>query len=547
MHQDRLPSEREARRAHPLRPPGREAPLLALQRTAGNAAVGRALRPTLARLSAAQAARIADEVHEGVEGWGTDEDRIYRAMRGVTSADLAQLSAAYRARHGGNLLADLRDDLSDSDIQENIPALRRSGADAIAFELQHAMEGAGTDEGRIYRALSGVGAAELPAIEAAYRARTRRSLRADLADELSESEFRRLPIYQAVGLDATAQQLRDAMAGAGTDEDAIYGALAGRTQPEIDRIAAAYRRMYGRALIDDLRDELSGSELRRLATLSPGFAPSGAAGDAYAATAVAVQLHAAMAGLGTNEAAVYSALSNRSAAEIAQIKVAYRSLTGRGLEAALRDELSGDELRRALAQLGIVEPVRETDTQLGGLVFGNFDFAYTGGGVTITVRLKFEFRDDVPAAERAPTKTRFMDAVRRTWQHPPFALRAEGPCPNRDVPITINAVESATNPHKVVDVTNDARREHVIFEVNVSKHTTDATMAHEFGHVLGLCDEYHGGWLENMMFWHENRVDDPQAIMNMGTEHRPRYFENIRQRVQATAPPGCVYHIVRIR
>jgi len=50
-----------------------------------------------------------------------------------------------------------------------------------------------------------------------------------------------------------------------------------------------------------------------------------------------------------------------------------------------------------------------------------------------------------------------------------------------------------------------------------------------------------------MMFWHENRADDPGSIMNAGTEHRARYFENIRQRVQAAAPPGCVYHVVRTR
>jgi len=528
-------------------PRTRGSALGALQQGAGNAALTRALRPALSRLTAEQADHISEEVHEGVSGWGTDEDRIYAAMRPVTAGDLPQLSTTYRARYGDDFVGDLRGDLSDDELQQNIAALRRSGPDAVAFELLEAMEGLGTDEGRIYRALSGVGATELPAIETAYRARTGRDLRTDLEDELTTAEFRRLPVYQAVGLDAVAQQVHDAVEGAGTDENAVYGALAGRTQEEIDRIAAAYLRMYGRSLIDDLRDDLSDAEMRRLATLSPAFAPEGAAGpDPGSATAVAVQLDDAMDGPGTNEEAILASLSNRSPAEIVAIRAAYRALTGRELEADLRDELSGDDLQRALAQIGIAQNITETDTELGGLTFGNFDFEYGGSSVTITVRLKFEFRDDVPDDERDPFEARFMTAVRSTWQHPPFGLHGEGPCPHPDIPITIDPVEDEANPHKVVDVTDDDRREHVILEVNVSKATTDTTIAHEFGHVLGLCDEYDGG-LENMMFWHENRADDPGSIMNAGTEHRARYFENIRQRVYAAAPPGCVYHVVRTR
>jgi hypothetical protein len=36
---------------------------------------------------------------------------------------------------------------------------------------------------------------------------------------------------------------------------------------------------------------------------------------------------------------------------------------------------------------------------------------------------------------------------------------------------------------------------------------------------------------------------DTQALMYSGQELRPRYFEQYRRRVQATAPPGCVYTI----
>jgi hypothetical protein len=80
--------------------------------------------------------------------------------------------------------------------------------------------------------------------------------------------------------------------------------------------------------------------------------------------------------------------------------------------------------------------------------------------------------------------------------------------------------------------------------MNLSMATTDETMAHEFGHVLGLYDEYDGGFFENRAFWHDNaHQSDTNAIMNSGTELRDRYFEHYRNRVQEGGAPGCVYSV----
>lgn len=76
----------------------------ALQRGAGNAAISRALRPTIARaITADQADTIADTVFEAVDGIGTDEDAIYKAMKPVTvtATEIPQLMIAYSNRHKG--------------------------------------------------------------------------------------------------------------------------------------------------------------------------------------------------------------------------------------------------------------------------------------------------------------------------------------------------------------------------------------------------------------------------------------------------------------
>jgi len=184
-----------------------------------------------------------------------------------------------------------------------------------------------------------------------------------------------------------ARTLREAMKGLGTDEEAIYSAFSGRTQEQVDAIARVYQKIYGANLLADLRDELTDSEMEHLAIFSPTTAP-GKVGSAQQATAfadqIAHQLNKAMDRLGTDEHSIYSALTGRTQAELQAIKVAYKRLTDRELEADIRDEMSGSELTRALALLnqgvggskaGSVESDAARIESL--LSYGIFDWAIT--------------------------------------------------------------------------------------------------------------------------------------------------------------------------
>lgn len=155
--------------------------------------------------------------------------------------------------------------------------------------------------------------------------------------------------------DRIAGQLHEAMAGWGTDEEAIYGALSGRTPTDLDAIRTAYARLSSTGLEADLRDELTDSEMARAQQLMAA-APAAAAGtgeDRWAARKdrardVAAQLRDAMAGWGTAESQLLNALTGRSRYEIVEIAGEYATLTGHGLVDDLRDELSGDDLDQAL-------------------------------------------------------------------------------------------------------------------------------------------------------------------------------------------------------
>lgn len=170
-----------------------------------------------------------------------------------------------------------------------------------------------------------------------------------------------------------ARQLREAMEGWGTDEDSIYAALSGRTPDQVNDIGRVYNDMYKRDLQADLQDELSESELKHLAAVmvGPPSQPGAPAAEQGAGLAdvVAAQLDKAMAGLGTDETSIYSALTGRTVDERKAIKEAYKRRTGRELEADLRDEMSGSELNRALQLLnqGMQQPEDEIYFAVAGL------------------------------------------------------------------------------------------------------------------------------------------------------------------------------------
>jgi hypothetical protein len=348
-----------------------------------------------------------------------------------------------------------------------------------------------------------------------------------------------------------AVQLRDAMKGLGTDEEAIYAAMAGRTPEQAAAIATAYQTLTGRELQADFESELTKSELLRLAQYGQvmGDTPENRA------TAVAMQLRDAMAGWGTDENAIYVALQGRSQAELALITTAYQTLTSRNLMDDLRDELTEEEMNIALSTMGMPPVIHEKNTELGMLSMGNFDFNFNNCAIDIEVRVKFQFTSDIIEADRNAFKPRFINAVHSKWQHSGYKLVGGLSCPCEEIPITVNVVENNSDYHKIVDVenkTDEDRRPMVVGDINVNLHTDSDTFMHEFGHVLGLYDEYDGGFFENIMFWHRNRPDDPGSLMNGlnpdGTANseaalRPRFFEHYRRTVNRTASANCNYII----
>jgi hypothetical protein len=185
-----------------------------------------------------------------------------------------------------------------------------------------------------------------------------------LAHELTHTVQQVAPVIQrvmaAIDINAAADEIHAAVTGLGTDEERIFVNLQrlNRNAADIISLTTAYQARHGTALEAELRDEMSGSELRlaleligindnpALGNLVNAAAPSSAAQF----TAAATRLRDAIEGPGTDEETIYAVLLpfNRDAVALAQLKTAYRTLTGRELQADIEGDMSAEELHYAL-------------------------------------------------------------------------------------------------------------------------------------------------------------------------------------------------------
>ncbi|KAK4821236.1 hypothetical protein QYF61_016535 [Mycteria americana] len=127
-----------------------------------------------------------------------------------------------------------------------------------------------------------------------------------------------------------AEILRKAMKGFGTDEQAIINVVANRSNDQRQKIKAAFKTMYGKDLIKDLKSELSGNVEELILAL---FMPR-TYYDAWS-------LRHAMKGAGTQERVLIEILCTRTNQEIREIVNCYKSEFGRDIEQDIRADTSG--------------------------------------------------------------------------------------------------------------------------------------------------------------------------------------------------------------
>jgi hypothetical protein len=296
--------------------------------------------------------------------------------------------------------------------------------------------------------------------------------------------------------DRIAMQLAEAMSGLGTDEEAIYGALAGRTASDIDDIKIAYYLRYDKSLNDDLDDELTTSELAKVKQMMPPVSDEAKLNAdeqkkfaGQRASVIAEQLREAIEGAGTEEDQIYNTLTGRTRKELDEILAAYMKLTGRDLVLDLRSDMSRGELRKALdllqvASAGTFENRWEQKMTEGKSTFGHgiFDYALHSNRLDISVPVKF-----IPQKGVTPPYALWNSQIDKTWNK--FALIE--PTGKHKIPIHMAYRDDPSSDREIEvhNPTGDKTKD----RANAGKYITNmkpSAAPHEFGHLIGLADEY---------------------------------------------------------
>ncbi|XP_037120511.1 annexin A5b [Syngnathus acus] len=156
-----------------------------------------------------------------------------------------------------------------------------------------------------------------------------------------------------------AEVLYKAMKGLGTDEEAILQLLTSRNNAQRQQITAAYKTLFGKDLIQDLKGELGGKFETLIVSLMT--APL-----AYDVTS----LRNAIKGAGTDEKVLVEILASRTAHQVKDIVAAYRQEYDDDLEEDVSGDTSGHFKRllvillQANRQTGIQEAKIQADAEV---------------------------------------------------------------------------------------------------------------------------------------------------------------------------------------
>ncbi|CAL8091814.1 unnamed protein product [Calicophoron daubneyi] len=223
--------------------------------------------------------------------------------------------------------------------------------------LKAAMKGLGTDEKAIIDVLGHRTIYQRLQIVEKYKLMYGKDLMRELKAELS-GHFE--DVIMALCLPPSeydATELRNAMKGAGTDEDTLIEILCSRTNAQIVKIKEAYSRLFsGHDLEKDIMSETSGHFRRIMVTLVQAKRDESISVNWKAAYQDAKTLfNAGEEIIGTDESVFNQILGTKSPAHIRAVIEEYSKISEKGLEEILKSEMSGDTLRSFLAILRVME------------------------------------------------------------------------------------------------------------------------------------------------------------------------------------------------
>ena len=212
-----------------------------------------------------------------------------------------------------------------------------------AETLRNAMKGFGTDENTLIKVVGNRKNHQRQIIKEQYKAAFGRDLISDLKSELHGKMEDAFVALFTDPIEFDADSLRDALHGAGTDEDTLIEIIASRNNQQLFAIKQCYNTKYKRDLEADIKSDVHGTLQNLLVSLLQGKRSMNPNPDQGRCAAIAKEIFdAGEAKLGTDESSFNKYFVSLSPVELICVAQHYHKLTGHTILEAIEKEFHGD-------------------------------------------------------------------------------------------------------------------------------------------------------------------------------------------------------------
>ncbi|KAJ0015359.1 hypothetical protein NQD34_008979 [Periophthalmus magnuspinnatus] len=310
-------------------------------------------RGTVTEASGFNPEQDVQKLREAMKGTGTNESAIIEVLAHRTIAQRQRIKEAYKQSVGKELADDLSSELSGN-FRSVVLGLLMLAPVYDAYELKHAMKGAGTEEACLIDILASRSNEEIRTINAFYKKEYGKTLEDDVCGDTSGMFQRVLVSLLTAGRDEgdnvdEALAVQDAKeifeageARWGTDEVKFLTVLCVRNRKHLLRVFDEYKKISGREIEESIKREMSGClEVVFLAIVKcmrskPAF--------------FAERLYKSMKGLGTTDSVLIRIMVARAEIDMLDIKAEFQKMYSKTLYSFIKGDTSGD-YRKILLEL----------------------------------------------------------------------------------------------------------------------------------------------------------------------------------------------------
>ena len=237
------------------------------------------LEDTLVALFTEPAENDAINLKKAMKGAGTDEDTLMEILASRPTWYIKRIKEIYRIKYNKDLIDDIKSDLSgdlktimmsicNCERADDPKTVDQAKCQKISDDLYHAGENKrGTDEKKFYEILTQTSGAEIYYANQIYTKEYGHDIVYAIDKEFSGNCKKLLSniVYAIINPpEFFAKRLKASMKGSGTKDQMLIRLLVSRMDIDLPQIKEAYKNLYKKELVDDIKSETSGDYKKML-------------------------------------------------------------------------------------------------------------------------------------------------------------------------------------------------------------------------------------------------------------------------------------------